>query len=76
MDRFAEKLELIYNAAGGKKIDLISHSMGGLLVKCFMTLHSDVIHPLSKSVLLYVVVSFNLVTFIYQNFRIFFAADM
>lgn len=52
MDRFAEKLELIYNAAGGKKIDLISHSMGGLLVKCFMTLHSDVIHPLSKSVLL------------------------
>jgi len=53
MDQFAEKLELIYNAAGGKKIDLISHSMGGLLVKCFMTLHSDVIHRLSFPNLFY-----------------------
>lgn len=42
MDRLAAKLEAVYNASGGKKIDIISHSMGGLLVKCFMCLHSDV----------------------------------
>lgn len=30
MDRLAAKLESIYNAAGGKKINIISHSMGGL----------------------------------------------
>lgn len=42
MDRLAAKLEAVYNASGGKKINIISHSMGGLLVKCFMCLHSDV----------------------------------
>ena len=42
MDRLSEKLESIYNASGGKKINIISHSMGGLLVKCFMCLHTDV----------------------------------
>ncbi|KAJ7969294.1 Lecithin:cholesterol acyltransferase [Quillaja saponaria] len=42
LDRLAGKLELVYNASGGKKITIISHSMGGLLVKCFMSLHSDV----------------------------------
>lgn len=42
LDRLAAKLEAVYNASGGKKINIISHSMGGLLVKCFMCLHSDV----------------------------------
>lgn len=42
MDRLAAKLEAIYTASGGKKITVITHSMGGLLVKCFMSLHSDV----------------------------------
>ncbi|XP_074276687.1 lecithin-cholesterol acyltransferase-like 4 [Silene latifolia] len=42
MDRFAEKLEAVYTASGGKRINLISHSMGGILVKCFMSLHADV----------------------------------
>lgn len=42
LERFAAKLESVYNASGGKKINIISHSMGGLLVKCFMSLHSDI----------------------------------
>lgn len=42
MDSLAAKLEAIYTASGEKKINVISHSMGGLLVKCFMGLHSDV----------------------------------
>lgn len=42
MECFAAKLESVYTASGGKRINLISHSMGGLLVKCFMSLHSDV----------------------------------
>ncbi|KAM1917313.1 hypothetical protein ACFX13_036929 [Malus domestica] len=42
LDRLAAKLEAVYNASGGKKITIITHSMGGLLVKCFMCLHSDV----------------------------------
>ena len=42
MDLFADKLEAVYKASGEKKINVISHSMGGLLVKCFMSLHSDV----------------------------------
>ncbi|KAL9224395.1 hypothetical protein vseg_000431 [Gypsophila vaccaria] len=42
MSRFAEKLEAVYTASGGKRINLISHSMGGILVKCFMSLHADV----------------------------------
>jgi len=42
LDRFSKKLESVYTASGGKKINLITHSMGGLLVKCFISLHSDV----------------------------------
>lgn len=42
LDRFSAKLESVYKASGGKKINIITHSMGGLLVKCFMCLHSDV----------------------------------
>lgn len=41
-DRLAAKLEAIYTASGGKKINIITHSMGGLLVKCFMSLRTDV----------------------------------
>lgn len=42
LERLVAKLKSIYTASGGKKINIISHSMGGLLVKCFMNLHSDV----------------------------------
>ncbi|CAL1361024.1 unnamed protein product [Linum trigynum] len=49
MDRFAKKLESVYNASGGKKINVISHSMGGILVKCFMSLHSDVFEKYVKN---------------------------
>lgn len=42
MDRLAAKLESVYTASGGRKINIISHSMGGLLMKCFMSLHTDV----------------------------------
>ncbi|KAL2526236.1 Phospholipase A(1) LCAT3 [Abeliophyllum distichum] len=42
MDGLQEKLEAAYKASGGRKVNLISHSMGGLLVSCFITLRSDV----------------------------------
>ncbi|KAI3517859.1 hypothetical protein L1887_17080 [Cichorium endivia] len=42
MDGLKEKLETAYKASGGRKVNLISHSMGGLLVSCFISLHSDV----------------------------------
>ncbi|KAG6383017.1 hypothetical protein SASPL_157247 [Salvia splendens] len=41
LDRLAAKLESVYTASGGRKINIISHSMGGLLTKCFMSLHPD-----------------------------------
>ncbi|OVA02163.1 Lecithin:cholesterol/phospholipid:diacylglycerol acyltransferase [Macleaya cordata] len=49
MDRFAAKLESVYTASGGKKLNIISHSMGGLLVKCFMSLHSDIFEKYVKN---------------------------
>ncbi|TKY58986.1 Lecithin-cholesterol acyltransferase 4 [Spatholobus suberectus] len=49
MDRLAAKLESIYNASGGKKINIITHSMGGLLVKCFMCLQSDIFEKYVKN---------------------------
>ncbi|RZC43746.1 hypothetical protein C5167_036698 [Papaver somniferum] len=49
MDRFAARLESVYSASGGKKITIISHSMGGLLVKCFMSLHSDIFEKYVKN---------------------------
>lgn len=49
MECFAKKLESVYNASGGKKINIISHSMGGLLVKCFMSLHSDIFEKYVKT---------------------------
>ncbi|KAJ4754858.1 Lecithin-cholesterol acyltransferase-like 4 [Rhynchospora pubera] len=41
LDRFASKLESAYASSGGKKINVVTHSMGGLLVKCFMALHTE-----------------------------------
>jgi len=36
------KLETAYKTSGGKKVNIISHSMGGLLVRCFMSMNHDV----------------------------------
>uniref|UniRef100_A0A803KMM5 Uncharacterized protein n=1 Tax=Chenopodium quinoa TaxID=63459 RepID=A0A803KMM5_CHEQI len=41
MDGLKAKLETAYKASGGRQINLISHSMGGVLVKCFMVLYPD-----------------------------------
>ena len=43
MEKFKAKLVSMYKASGGKKADIISHSMGGILVKSFLALHHDVI---------------------------------
>ncbi|XP_020572898.1 phospholipase A(1) LCAT3 [Phalaenopsis equestris] len=42
MDGLKMKLKTAYKASGGQKVNVISHSMGGLLVQCFMYLHKDV----------------------------------
>ncbi|KAL6501064.1 Phospholipase A(1) lcat3 [Orobanche hederae] len=42
LDGLKEKLEAAYRASGGRKVNIISHSMGGLLVSCFISLHSDI----------------------------------
>ncbi|MBA0737542.1 hypothetical protein Gogos_010999, partial [Gossypium gossypioides] len=42
MDGLKVKLETAYKASGGRKVTIISHSMGGLLVMCFMSLHNEV----------------------------------
>ncbi|KAL8167677.1 hypothetical protein V2J09_009176 [Rumex salicifolius] len=49
MDRFSAKLESIYSASGGKRINIISHSMGGILVKCFMSLNPEVFEKYVKN---------------------------
>ncbi|GKV36873.1 hypothetical protein SLEP1_g44959 [Rubroshorea leprosula] len=49
LKHLAEKLESVYEASGGKKINIITHSMGGLLVKCFMCLHSDIFEKYVKN---------------------------
>ncbi|KAK6136230.1 hypothetical protein DH2020_030019 [Rehmannia glutinosa] len=43
MDGLKEKLEAAYKASGGRKVNIISHSMGGLLVSCFISLHDDLV---------------------------------
>ncbi|KAL6132403.1 hypothetical protein ACLB2K_064646 [Fragaria x ananassa] len=42
MEDLQVKLETAYKASGGRKVNIISHSMGGLLVMCFMSLHHEV----------------------------------
>lgn len=42
MDSFKKKLVLAYEASGGRKVNIISHSMGGLLILCFLSLFRDV----------------------------------
>lgn len=42
MDGLKEKLAAAFKASGGKKVNVISHSMGGLLMMCFLSLHHDV----------------------------------
>ncbi|KAL5703048.1 phospholipase A1 [Ranunculus cassubicifolius] len=42
MDGLKVKLSTAYKASGGRKVNIISHSMGGLLVKCFLSLHHKV----------------------------------
>ncbi|KAJ7295376.1 hypothetical protein O6H91_Y193300 [Diphasiastrum complanatum] len=42
MDRLKSKLETIHEKSGGKKVNVVSHSMGGLVVKSFMALHGEV----------------------------------
>ncbi|XXG62220.1 hypothetical protein AAC387_Pa05g0627 [Persea americana] len=42
MDGLKAKLVTAYKASGGKKVNVISHSMGGLLMSCFLSLHHDV----------------------------------
>ncbi|KAK6911756.1 Lecithin:cholesterol/phospholipid:diacylglycerol acyltransferase, partial [Dillenia turbinata] len=42
MDGLRLKLETAYNASGCRKVTIISHSMGGLLVSSFLALHQDV----------------------------------
>ncbi|OMO64354.1 Lecithin:cholesterol/phospholipid:diacylglycerol acyltransferase [Corchorus olitorius] len=42
MEGLKVKLETAYNASGGRKVNIISHSMGGLLVLCFMSLYNGV----------------------------------
>lgn len=42
MDGLKEKLKAAYKASGGRKVNIISHSMGGLLVSCFIFQHSDI----------------------------------
>ncbi|QCE12457.1 phospholipase A(1) LCAT3 [Vigna unguiculata] len=42
MEGLKHKLETAYKASGGRKVNLISHSMGGIMILCFMSLHRDV----------------------------------
>ncbi|KAK4389392.1 Phospholipase A(1) LCAT3 [Sesamum angolense] len=42
MDGLKERLETAYKASGGRKVNIISHSMGGLLVSCFISLYCDI----------------------------------
>uniref|UniRef100_A0A6V7QY39 Lecithin-cholesterol acyltransferase-like 4 n=1 Tax=Ananas comosus var. bracteatus TaxID=296719 RepID=A0A6V7QY39_ANACO len=48
LDGLSAKLESAYTAAGGKKLTVVTHSMGGLLVKCFMSLYSDIFEKYVK----------------------------
>uniref|UniRef100_A0A7I4C522 Uncharacterized protein n=1 Tax=Physcomitrium patens TaxID=3218 RepID=A0A7I4C522_PHYPA len=49
MDRMKLKLESMCEASRGRKVDIITHSMGGLLVKCFLALHPQVFQKYANS---------------------------
>ncbi|XP_074292376.1 phospholipase A(1) LCAT3-like [Silene latifolia] len=42
MEGLKAKLETAYKASGGRQVNLISHSIGGVLISCFMTLYPDI----------------------------------
>ncbi|KAI4302071.1 hypothetical protein L6164_035288 [Bauhinia variegata] len=42
MEGLKIKLETAYKASGGRRVNIISHSMGGILILCFISLHNDV----------------------------------
>ncbi|PIA29785.1 hypothetical protein AQUCO_05800100v1 [Aquilegia coerulea] len=42
MDGLKDKLSTAYKSSGGRKVNIITHSMGGLLVLCFLSLHHEV----------------------------------
>ncbi|KAM3360408.1 phospholipase A(1) LCAT3 [Capsicum galapagoense] len=42
MNDLKAQLAVAYKASGGRKVDIISHSMGGLLITCFISLHNDI----------------------------------
>nr|PNR34485.1 hypothetical protein PHYPA_024302 [Physcomitrium patens] len=41
-DRIKSKLETIFEAPGGSKVDIVTHSIGGLVVKSFLTHYPEV----------------------------------
>lgn len=41
MDHLREKLEFIHKASRRKKVTIRSHSMGGLLIRCFISLYNE-----------------------------------
>lgn len=49
LDRFSAKLESIFISSGRRKVNLVTHSMGGLLVRCFLSLHGDVFEKYVQS---------------------------
>lgn len=49
LDKFSSMLASIYTSSGGRKINVITHSMGGLLVKCFLCLHTDIFEKYVKT---------------------------
>lgn len=49
MEAMKEKLKMMYEVSGGKKVNIVSHSMGGLIVKCFLALYPEVTAEKSTS---------------------------
>ncbi|XP_010549765.1 PREDICTED: phospholipase A(1) LCAT3 [Tarenaya hassleriana] len=41
IDGLKKKLETAYKVSGQRKVNIISHSMGGLLMSCFLSLHPE-----------------------------------
>ncbi|XP_002983393.2 phospholipase A(1) LCAT3 [Selaginella moellendorffii] len=49
VDGLLRRLEAIHKTSGGKKVNIISHSMGGLLVRSLLALHSASFEKLVNS---------------------------